>query len=77
MGAHVAGACGNLPAGGGRYFGCRHCYNLTYTSCQESHKYDACLAAVGAPMGLSAREVGKAVEAGDNGNKMIGIGAAC
>jgi hypothetical protein len=24
----------------GRYFGCRPCYNLTYTSCQESHKYD-------------------------------------
>jgi hypothetical protein len=23
-----------------RYFGCRHCYELTYTSCQESHKYD-------------------------------------
>jgi hypothetical protein len=28
-----------LPPGG-RYFGCRHCYDLTYTSCQESHKYD-------------------------------------
>lgn len=23
-----------------RYFGCRSCYRLTYTSCQESHKYD-------------------------------------
>jgi hypothetical protein len=22
------------------YFGCRHCYDLTYTSCQESHKDD-------------------------------------
>jgi hypothetical protein len=28
-----------LPPGG-RYFGCRTCYDLTYTSCQESHKYD-------------------------------------
>jgi hypothetical protein len=28
-----------LPPGG-RYFGCRHCHELTYTSCQESHKYD-------------------------------------
>ena len=27
-----------LPSGG-LYFGCRHCYDLTYTSCQESHKY--------------------------------------
>jgi hypothetical protein len=24
----------------GRYFGCRHCHDLTYTSCQESRKYD-------------------------------------
>jgi len=28
-----------LPPGG-KYFGCRHCYNLTYTSCKESHKFD-------------------------------------
>ena len=28
-----------LPPGA-RYFGCRHCYDLTYTSCQESHLYD-------------------------------------
>jgi hypothetical protein len=25
----------------GRYFGCRHCHGLTYTSCQESHKFDS------------------------------------
>jgi hypothetical protein len=25
----------------GKYFGCRHCYNLTYESCKESHKYDS------------------------------------
>lgn len=28
-----------LPPGG-RYFGCRTCYNLTYTSCRESHQFD-------------------------------------
>jgi hypothetical protein len=28
-----------LPPGG-RYFGCRHCYDLTYESCQKSHKFD-------------------------------------
>jgi len=28
-----------LPPGG-KYYGCRVCYNLTYTSCQDSHKYD-------------------------------------
>ncbi len=26
-----------LPPGG-KYFGCRHCYNLTYKSCQESDR---------------------------------------
>ncbi len=37
--------CGNrvtklfLPPGG-VVFGCRDCYDLTYQSCQESHKYD-------------------------------------
>lgn len=29
-----------LYLGNGKHFGCRHCYNLTYESCQESHKYD-------------------------------------
>jgi hypothetical protein len=24
----------------GPYFGCRHCHDLTYTSCRESHKFD-------------------------------------
>jgi len=31
--------CGRMVAVlylGGKYFACRHCYNLTYTSCQES-----------------------------------------
>lgn len=28
-----------LPPGS-LYFGCRHCYDLTYRSCQESHKRD-------------------------------------
>jgi hypothetical protein len=37
--------CGNrvtklfLPSGS-KVFGCRDCYDLTYQSCQESHKYD-------------------------------------
>jgi len=26
-----------LPPGG-KYFGCRHCYNLTYQSCKEHDK---------------------------------------
>ena len=43
-----------LPAG---YFGCRRCYGLTYTSCQESHKHDRWAAMLGRDMGLSARQV--------------------
>ncbi len=43
----------------GRYFACRHCHELTYQSCQDSHKYDRCLDEVGAPMGLSGREVAR------------------
>lgn len=28
-----------LPRGG-RYFACRHCYDLTYQSCRDSHRFD-------------------------------------
>ena len=31
---------GVLYLSDGEYFGCRHCYNLTYTSSKESGKYD-------------------------------------
>ena len=31
---------GALYLGGGKYFGCRHCYNLIYESSKESHKFD-------------------------------------
>ena len=29
-----------LPSGG-YYFGCRHCYDLTYESCRRSHRFDS------------------------------------
>jgi len=32
---------GVLYLASGKYFGCRHCYNLTYESCKESHKFDS------------------------------------
>lgn len=41
-----------LPPGG-VYFGCRHCYNLTYTSCNESHKYDSLCKSMAADLGMS------------------------
>lgn len=44
---------------GCRYFGCRHCYDLTYTSCQESHRYDKIFKMTGEELGVpgfNARE---------------------
>ncbi len=41
-----------LPPGG-KYFGCRHCYELTYTSCQESHAFDRMFASLGAATGMT------------------------
>ena len=32
---------GALYLGDGNYFGCRHCYDLTYESSKESHKFDS------------------------------------
>jgi hypothetical protein len=49
-------ACGRrvgnlyLPPSG-RYFGCRHCNNLTYASCQESRKYDSFFRRMAGDMG--------------------------
>jgi hypothetical protein len=31
---------GVLYIDGGKYLGCRHCHNLTYTSSKESHQFD-------------------------------------
>jgi len=46
-----------LPPGG-LYFGCRECYGLTYTSCQESHKLDRLYKALAAGM---SEDIGRAV----------------
>lgn len=47
----------HLPPGG-KYYGCRHCYDLTYQSCQDSHKYDRMFAELAAGMpGMTASEV--------------------
>jgi hypothetical protein len=45
-----------LPPGG-RYFGCRHCHRLTYTSCRESHTYDATARRLAADLGEDFRRV--------------------
>ncbi len=54
--------CGNrvgklyLPPGG-KFFGCRQCYDLTYESCQKSHKYDRVLDHIPENLDLSGLNV--------------------
>lgn len=43
----------------GRYFGCRHCHRLTYTSCQESHQRDWLYKRLAEMSGKSAAEEGR------------------
>jgi hypothetical protein len=45
-----------LPPGT-RYFGCRHCYDLTCTSCQESHRYDRLIGQLASETGVDPRLV--------------------
>jgi hypothetical protein len=47
-----------LPPGA-RYFGCRHCYRLAYTSSREAHKFESVLGLVGRDFNLTGREVAK------------------
>jgi hypothetical protein len=51
-------ACGRRAAKlylppGGRYYGCRRCYDLTYKSCQKSHGSDALYRSLARDTGLS------------------------
>jgi hypothetical protein len=39
------------------YFLCRHCHDLTYESCQESHRFDRMFNSLGANMGISPEDV--------------------
>ena len=42
---------------GGRYFGCRHCHDLTYESSQESHKSDRLFAELARATGFAPADV--------------------
>jgi len=42
---------------GARYFLCRTCQNLTYTSCRDSHKYDSYYKQIAADTGLDIKLV--------------------
>ncbi len=41
----------------GKYFRCRKCYNLTYQSCRDAHKYDKAFGFIGARLGMPANQV--------------------
>ncbi len=43
-----------LPPGAA-YFGCRHCHELTYESCQESHAYDGLFRRMGFDRAVAQR----------------------
>jgi hypothetical protein len=45
----------------GRYFGCRRCHDLTYTSCRESHTYDGVIRLLAADTGLDFDTAKRAV----------------
>ncbi len=57
-----------LPPGG-RYFGCRLCHGLTYTSCQESHKYDAAFRRLARDTGFDFETVKRVMNGIGNRNK--------
>ncbi len=40
-----------------RYFGCRDCHDLTYTSCQESHKFDRVYGVIAREMGCTIQDI--------------------
>jgi hypothetical protein len=53
--------CGRMTAklylpNGASYFGCRKCYNLTYESCNESHRFDSLFRRMGAGRGETLKE---------------------
>ncbi len=48
-------------APGSRYFLCRICQNLTYTSCRDSHQFDALFAHIAANTGFTPEQVKKAL----------------
>jgi hypothetical protein len=47
----------------GRYFGCRQCHGLTYTSCQESHKLDGLYRAMAQNLGWEEADVRRGMRA--------------
>ena len=47
-----------LPRGA-KYFGCRHCHDLTYQSCRNSHRFDELNVMLGSRFGVSPKAIEK------------------
>lgn len=52
---------GVLHFGGSKYLGCRHCHDLTYESCRESHKFDRMFRS----LGITPKEANRLLKSGD------------
>ncbi len=52
---------GVLYLGDGMHFGCRHCYDLTYQSSQESHKFDSLYKMLGQRLGVAPEQIRKSL----------------
>ena len=50
----------HLPPGG-TLFRCRACHDLTYGSCQDSHKYDGLFRGMAAELGMGVGQVARAM----------------
>lgn len=48
-----------------KFFGCRSCLDLTYESCQESHKFDAMFTSLSRRTGKSLAKVKQALKDGE------------
>jgi hypothetical protein len=49
---------------GGKYFGCRRCYNLSYESCNESGRYDFLIRSIAASAKMDPRMVKRLMKSG-------------
>ena len=64
-GVYCGRRVGKLCLGsGGKYFACRHCYNLTYESCKDSHKLDGMYTRMAIDLGLTPAMVKMAFKEG-------------
>lgn len=55
---------GSLHLDNSKYFGCRRCYNLTYQSSKESHRFDRLYRDLGRNVGITPKQVKDSLKGG-------------